>query len=40
MINCSFNYDSQSVAYLLECTVRGVQYVGSTCTLFRLRFND
>ena len=25
--------------YLLECTVCGVQYVGRTCTPFRLRFN-
>ena len=28
------------VVYLLECTVCGVQYVGSTCTSFRLRFDN
>ena len=26
--------------YLLECTVCGVQYVGSSCTPYRLRFNN
>ena len=31
-INYSFNCDSSNVVYLLECTVCGVQYVGSTCT--------
>ena len=36
----SFNCDSSNVVYLLECTVCGVQYVGSTCTSFRLRFNN
>ena len=39
-INYSFNCDSSNVVYLLECTVCGVQYVGSTCTPFRLRFNN
>ena len=34
-INHSFNCDSSNVVYLLECTVCGVQYVGSTCTPFR-----
>ena len=24
----------------LECTICGIQYVGSTCTHFRLRFNN
>ena len=38
-INYSFNCDSSNVVYLLECTICGVQYVGSTCTPFRLRFN-
>ena len=37
-INYSFNCDSSNVVYLFECTVCGVQYVGSTCTPFRLRF--
>ena len=31
-INYSFHCDSSNVVYLLECTVCGVQYVGSTCT--------
>ena len=39
-INYSFNCDSSNVVHLLECTVCGVQYVGSTCTPFRLRFNN
>ena len=37
-INFSFNCDSSNVVYLMECKVCGVQYVGSTCTPFRLRF--
>ena len=39
-INYSFNCDSSNVVYLLECTVCGVQNIGSTCTPFRLRFNN
>ena len=39
-INYSFNCDSSDIVYLLECAVCGVQYVGSTCTPFRLRFNN
>ena len=39
-INYLFNCDSSNVVYLLECTVCGVQHVGSTCTPFRLRFNN
>ena len=39
-INYSFNCDSSNVVYLLECNVCGVQYVGSTNTPFRLRFNN
>ena len=39
-MNYSFNCDSSNVVYLLECTVCGVQYVGSTCMLLRLRFNN
>ena len=35
-INYSFNCDSSNVVYLLECTVCGVQYVGSNCTPFSL----
>ena len=37
-VHYSFNYDSLNVVHLLECTVCGVQYAGSTCTPFRLRF--
>ena len=29
-----------NVVYLYECTVCGAQYVGSTCTPVRLRFNN
>ena len=39
-INYSCNCDSLNVVYLLECTVCDVQYVGSTCTPFSLRFNN
>ena len=39
-INYSFNCDSSYVVYLLECTVCGLQYVGSTCTPFRLKFDN
>ena len=39
-INYSFNCDSSNVVYLFECCVCGVQYVGSTQTPFRIRFNN
>ena len=39
-INFSFNCDSSNVVYLLDCVVCGFQYVGSTSTPFRLRFNN
>ena len=39
-INFSLNCDSSNVVYVLECSVCGVQYVGSTCTSFRVRFNN
>ena len=38
-INFSFNCDSSNVVYLLECSVCGLQYVGSIYTSFRVRFN-
>ena len=38
--NFSFNCDSSGVVYLFDCVVCGVQYVGSTNTPFRLRFNN
>ena len=39
-INFSFNCDSSGVVYLFDYVVCGVQYVGSTNTPFRLRFNN
>ena len=39
-INYSFDCDSSNAVYLLECNVCRVQYVGSTNTPFRLRFNN
>ena len=39
-INFLFNCDSSNVVYLLDCVVCGFQYVGSTSTPFRLRFNN
>ena len=39
-INFPFNCDLPNVVYLMECKVCGVQYVCSTCTPFRLRFNN
>ena len=39
-INHSFHRGSSIVVYLLECTICGVQYVGSICWLLRLRFNN
>ena len=39
-INSDFNCDSSGVVYLLGCKVCGKQYVGSTFTSFRARFNN
>ena len=39
-INFPFNCNSSCVVYLLTCTVCLKQYVGSTVTRFRLRFNQ
>ena len=39
-INFELNCNSTNVVYLLSCKVCGVQYVGSTSTRFRLRFNN
>ena len=39
-INSSFTSDSSGVVYLLGCKVCGKQYVGSTFTSFRARFNN
>ena len=39
-INSTFDCDSSGVVYLLSCKVCGMQYVGSTFTPFRTRFND
>ena len=38
--NFSLNFDSSDLAYMLECGVCGLQYVGSTCTPFRVRCNN
>ena len=38
--NCPFDCISCCVVYLLECKVCLKQYVGSTVTRFRLRFNQ
>ena len=38
-INSSSNCDSSNVVYLFHCVVCGFQYVGSTSTPSRLRFN-
>ena len=39
-INFDLNCNSTNVVYLLSCKLCGVQYVGSTTTRFRLRFNN
>ena len=39
-INCSFDCDSEGMVYLISCTKCGKNYVGSTITLFRKRFNN
>ena len=38
-INFSFNCDSSDVVYILECSVCGLQYGGSTCAPCGVRFN-
>ena len=39
-INYHFDCDSQGVIYLISCKKCGKQYVGSTITSFRYRFNN
>ena len=39
-INFSFNCNSRNVVYLLTCKICEKQYVGSTVTKFRSRFNQ
>ena len=39
-INGGFDCNSRNVVYLINCKVCGFQYVGSTTTKFRLRFNN
>ena len=39
-INFDFDCNSSNVVYLLECRVCHKQYVGSTVTPFRIRFNN
>ena len=40
MISSSFTCDSSGIVYLLGCKVCGKQYIGSTFTTFRARFNN
>ena len=39
-INRGFDCNSRNVVYLINCKACGFQYVGSTTTKFRLRFNN
>ena len=39
-IDFSFNCDSSNMVYMMECSVCGLQDVGSTCTSFRVSFNN
>ena len=39
-INYNLNCNSENVVYLITCKVCGIQYVGSTTTTFRFRFNN
>ena len=39
-INYNLNCNSKNVVYLITCKVCGIQYVGSTTTTFRSRFNN
>ena len=39
-INYQLDCNSNNVVYLINCKVCGLQYVGSTSTKFRLRFNN
>ena len=39
-INYQLDCNSRNVVYLISCKVCGLQYVGSTTTEFRLRFNN
>ena len=38
--NHRFDCDSEGVIYFISCNSCGLQYVGSTITSFRLRFNN
>ena len=39
-INYNLNCNTKNVVYLITCRVCGIQYVGSTTTTFRSRFNN
>ena len=39
-ISSRFTCDSSGVVYILHCKVCGKQYIGSTFTPFRVRFNN
>ena len=40
MVSFPFSCDSSNVVYLLQCSIYDLQYVGYTCTPFKLRFNS
>ena len=39
-INYNLNCNSENMVYVITCKVCGIQYVGSTNTTFRFRFNN
>ena len=39
-ISYNLNCNSENMVYLITCKVCGIQYVGSTTTTFRFRFNN
>ena len=39
-INYNLNCNSKNVVYLITCKICGIQYVGSTTSTFRFRFNN
>ena len=39
-LNFAFNCNAPYVVYQFDCVVCGCQYVGSTSTIIRLRFNN
>ena len=39
-INYNLNCNSKNVVYIITCKICGIQYVGSTTSTFRFRFNN